>query len=232
MRQWKYVVAVLLVSLCLQSLAIGNEALVPVVKVMGFSISMNILIIGIAVLIVFVVESVVLYARLRISYIEALVLSLVANSFSTLIGGVSFWISTSGKFIKLLYALLCAFSFAVMIGFFIRDSRLGKKQAPEKVSWLAPPLIIFEVVVALFVFLVNRAGFPEGYNGHFTDLLLALLAVGFIFSLISEGFVVGRWMSKRSTKIFSTVFIMNIISYFMVFVLIWIYNNWIYGNRP
>lgn len=220
MKRWQYVVAVLFVSLCLPKLAIGNEMVIPIFTIMGLPITIDMLMLGITVLLIFVVESVVLYTRLHIHYIEAFALSVVANSFSTLIGGVSVWVGTLATIIRWLYALLCACSFAVMLGFFIRDSRLGRTQGQEKVSWLSPLVIILGVVVALFVFLVNIPGFTVGFISYFTDssifYLVFYIAVGFILSIISEGFVVGRWMSERSTKIFSTVFIMNFISYSLV----------------
>jgi len=235
-KRWRYVATVLSVLLCLSNMAMGNEMVIPVVKIMGLSISLTIIFIIIAVLLIFVVESVVLYARLRIRYIEALALSVVANSFSTLIGGVSVWIGKSATIIRLLYTFLCACSFAVMLGFFIRDSRLGRKQGQEKVSWLSPLLIILGIAVALFVFLVNFPDFVVGYIGNYISNYLGVyifyITVGFILTIISEGFVVGRWMSERSSKIFSTVFIINVISYLLLFFLLWILTNWTYGNRP
>ncbi len=179
---------------------------------------------GVALIAIILIEALILSKREQISYRESLMLSLYANVLSTSIGLVIFLIYSSTIYIIILLGIPISFSFAKMLKSF--SANTGVLADLSRKTGLV--VFIFAVV---FVFVVpitgvftisghsylnirGQAGFSNAQ-----EIIIAILAafvlviIGFFLSIISEGFIITRQISKRRKEIVSTIFVMNLISY-------------------
>lgn len=171
---------------------------------------------GLALVVAVLIEILVLKQRLDLKYFEAGKLSLYANIFSTLIGvGIGIAYSSSIAFLVCwipgsIFLLKCFNSLSDKTGFLKHFTKI-------KILRIIPFLAMGIIGLFFGTFLtpeIYRSPQSQASN-QFIKLIsfVVLLALGFVITFLTEGYIIARRHLQKSDKIISAVILMNLISY-------------------
>lgn len=174
---------------------------------------------GISLILIIAIEALVLWIRGRLSAIKSLILSLVANIFSMLIGVGIYWsLRSIFTMIAVLIGgtLLFAYMFISICKRTDFHSNLISKRIPHWVFYILS-FLVFPLLCIAMGFVMSHIPYDYLY-GNISSLVPGLawgglLLIGFVLTIISEGFIVIRFVPKNHPKIISTVVLMNALSY-------------------
>lgn len=174
---------------------------------------------GISLILIITIEALVLQLRGRLSTIKSLILSSVANIFSMLIG-LGIFLVLPSHYAMIAVLIGGTFLFAYM--FFSICQRTGyySMLIPKTISrWFfyTISILVFPLLCIAGWFVLSHIpyDFPSPSNSTFVSPALAwggLLLIGFILTIITEGFIVVRFIPKNHPKIISTIVLMNALS--------------------
>jgi hypothetical protein len=178
---------------------------------------------GFSLVLIIAIEALVLKLRGRFGWKKSIILSFVANIFSTLIGMGIFGVCETFSLIYITAALFAgALLFAYMFNTIFRRtgyySTLIANRFPNWVFYVACFLAFPLLCIAAW--LVGKAPATLTFRPSSLAALGGLLIIGFILTIISEGFIVIRFVPKNYPKIVSTVVLMNALSYIVLIALV------------
>ena len=215
--------AFVLLSLFPQA-AYANEVLVPVVLIGAFTTVTAIRTFGIALLAVILIEALILRRREQLGYVQAFKISSLANLLSTFIGaGVAFWYSLGTFFF--LGVLIGAAIMTWFASSFLNRTGYAQTSTPwwigSYIGWVAGGIggctLGALTIPGHSYYPVHRLSFSESELVVAVFAAVGLLLLGFLGSVVSEGYVVARYIPNRK-KVLSTVLLMNTISYVALLV--------------
>lgn len=206
-------------------LAEANVPLVPVALLGGFSFMSVIFTAGLGLLVVILVEACVLRWVAVPSPLKSLMVSLFANLFSTVIGACV-PIVYSSSFAMIPGVIIGAWLMTRWLTFFRRHTSSSQ---PGKFFSVASFFVFIGMGIAavvLGVFTIPGHTYAptrlEFINSGEVLLAIcaavALLGIGFLGTLVSEGYVLAHYVSKYP-KIVSALLPMNIVSYIVLLLI-------------
>jgi len=198
----------------------GDVPLLPLSYTIGFSFWSIMRTFGCGFLLIIIIEAVVLEIREKLGFKKAFKLSIFANIFSTFIGGAIFF-AYSSSFLFFVFLIIGSFLFSAFL-----KSLSSATGIFQKISERRYLLIILFFIAGYFTLFLGSLTIP-GHDYmqpklHFSNqkevflsisVCILLFLMGFILTFLSEGFIITRYISKKSTTIILTILIMNIISY-------------------
>jgi hypothetical protein len=174
---------------------------------------------GISLILIIAIEALVLKLRARLSCIKSLILSIVANIFSMLIGLGIWGVGVLGLIYAIIAALIAGtLLFAYMLISICRRTGYYSILVAKRI----PHSVFYVISVLVFPLLCITAWFVGRLPGSLTFSLSSCvswggtLLIGFILTIISEGFIVIRFVPENHPKIVSTVVLMNVLSYIVL----------------
>lgn len=214
-------------------LAYANVPLVPAGYLAGFTAFSIAKTSGLGFLIVILIEALVLQHREQIRFTESIKLSFFANILSTIIG-VVLMMAYSSSFAIIIIGLPCVIIFTKMFRSLCKRSGFLEPFAASRTG-LAVISIVFTIIIVFIIPILALLTIPGHYSPPRVDASLefssgserviamlsagVLLMTGFILSVISEGFLIIRHISKRTSNLIATVVYMNLVSYLMLFII-------------
>ena len=180
---------------------------------------------GIGLIAIVIIESIILMRREHVSLLSALRYTLGANLLSTALG----FLLAIGFGAPPLIPIYWGIFYACMVFMSIQSiPLLNLKRFPLWLSWGLLWLIILVGIIYLFIAIseINPATasgkpFPDWDVPFYINIIQLLLtvgfmAIGFFVSFCSEGFYLSKMLSKPTTSVLQTVWIMNLRSYVYV----------------
>jgi hypothetical protein len=206
---------------------LANIPLLPVMDIMGYPFIMAITSFGITLVAVIIIEAIVLKRCSQLDYKESVTISAKANGFSTLIGG-GIGITYSSSFAAMVCLLIGAYIFMLIFKSFSDNidflERFGKRKVLSFISFLALGIIAYILGILAFpLYTISGhhffGGIPLSTAGKiFISIPSAILLylIGFILSVISEGFIINRYFPIQEKNSLYTILIMNGVSYLIL----------------
>jgi len=208
--------------------AFANVPMVPVAYLMGFTLLNFVRTIGIALTAIVLIEALVLHIRERdrLNYLQCLILAVLANTFSTMIG-VAIFIAYSSSFMLLLVGIPSALGYAAMTRYICKMTGLWpllEKRMGLLVTIFAIGFIFIIPMLGMYTIpgftYFHIKGITE-FTNSFTIIVAVIMAIlllfiGFILSFIAEGVVIIKNVKSRDKKLVVSVLIMNVVSYIVL----------------
>lgn len=189
----------------------ADVAIIPIAMLSGFAPLMALSTAGLSLVAVIAIEAVVLRHREELDYRTSIKLSTLANLLSTFLGFVTMALSSSGE----MFLVVMPFVMVAISGW--KKENTGIDLGHWMVRYFGSLAFCFSAVhLAVLTVpggvLRPLSDFPSPQDFHKATLAAAGLVVyGFILSVLSEGWLIGR--NLRRSSVFLTVVLMNLASY-------------------